>query len=124
MRNLVVWIENMDFYLTTSASTHRVLSKENCFNYTRKQTWINIFAYSGLDDLKDYAIALTEATGLSQAQRDEVAQKLARDLLNEMRVMDGRKRDLMKELMSFVTATEVSTFKGIFFIFIYENKTI
>ena len=53
-----------------------------------------------------------------------VAQKLARDLLNEMRVMDGRKWDLLKELMSFVTATEVSTFKGIFFIFIYENKTI
>ena len=72
------------------------------------------FPYLGLDDLKDYAIALTEATGLSQARRDDVAEKLARDLLDEMRVTDSRKQALLKELMSFVTATEVATFKGIF----------
>lgn len=65
-----------------------------------------------MDGLKDYAVALTETNGLTQAQRDDVAEKLARDLLNEMRVMNGRKQELLSELMSFVTATEVSTFKG------------
>ncbi|XP_028402278.1 dentin sialophosphoprotein-like isoform X2 [Dendronephthya gigantea] len=65
----------------------------------------------GLDDLKDYAVALTEAKGLSQTQRNGVVEKLARDLLDEMRVMDGRKQKLLNELMSFVTAMEVSTFK-------------
>jgi hypothetical protein len=75
------------------------------------------FPYLGLDDLKDYAVALTEATGLSQSRRDDVAAKLARDLLDEMRVIDGKKQELLKQLMSFVTATEVATFKGTFFIF-------
>ena len=91
------------------------LLKEDCFSFIRKQKrdLKKCIVCSGLDDLKDYAVALTEATGLSQAQRDDVAQKLARDMLNEMRVTDGRKEDLLKELMSFVTATEVSTFKGI-----------
>ena len=76
------------------------------------------FPYLGLDDLKDYAVALTEATGLSQSRRDDVAAKLARDLLDEMRVIDGKKQELLKQLMSFVTATEVATFKGTFFIFL------
>lgn len=91
------------------------LSEGDCFNFIRKQKgdFKKFIVCSGLDDLKDYAVALTEATGLSQAQRDDVAQKLARDMLNEMRVTDGRKEDLLKELVSFVTATEVSTFKGI-----------
>lgn len=70
-----------------------------------------------MEDLKDYAIALAEATGLSQAQRDDVAEKLARDLLDEMRVMDGRKQELLKQLMSYVTAMEVSTLKGNTFLF-------
>ena len=91
------------------------LLEEYYFNFIRKRKgdFKKYIVCSGLDDLKDYAVALTEATGLSQAQRDDVAQKLARDILNEMRVADGRKEDLLKELMSFVTATEVSTFKGI-----------
>ena len=66
-----------------------------------------------MDDLKDYAVALTEATGLSQAQRDAVAEKLARDLLDEMRIMDKKKQKLLQELMSFITGMEVSTFKGL-----------
>ena len=91
---------------------------------TNTQNKINkLIPCLGLDDLKDYAVALTDATGLSQAQRDDVAEKLARDLLDEMRVMDGRKQQLLEELMSFVTAMEVSTFKGIFFIF-YRPKLV
>ena len=76
----------------------------------------------GLEDLKDYATALSEATSLSQAQRDDVAEKLARDLLDEMRVTDGKKAKLLKELMAFVTAMEVSTVKGLFHSSIFLKK--
>lgn len=80
--------------------------------------WKRFLKTLGLEDLKDYAVALTEATGLSQAQRDDVAEKLARDLLDEMRVLDGRKQELLNQLMSYVTAMEVSTLKGYIFIFL------
>ncbi|XP_046858418.1 putative uncharacterized protein DDB_G0282133 [Xenia sp. Carnegie-2017] len=65
----------------------------------------------GLDHLKDYAISLTETKGLSLAKRDNIAEELAGDLMEEMRVENKRKEEILKELMSFVKAIEVSTIK-------------
>lgn len=45
-------------------------------------------------------------------QHDDLAKKLASDLLDEMKVGDDKKPGLLKELMAFVTAMEVAAIRG------------
>ena len=65
-----------------------------------------------IDDLKDYASALTETAGLAPAHHDDLARKLASDLLDEMKVSDERKEELLKQLMAFFTSVEFAAVRG------------